>query len=87
MKEVVEILRGKHEGRVKREMARLESIRYNDDLMAMDDQSEEELEDGFFVSERGARDQKKEDETSSFYGVFGASPVQDPHAKTWGRFM
>ncbi|XP_074580987.1 PTI1-like tyrosine-protein kinase At3g15890 [Curcuma longa] len=93
MKEVVEILRGKHDqGRVKREVARLESIRYDDDLMAMDDQSEEELEDGFFVSERGAMDQKKVvdkgDETSSFYGVFGALPVpmmQDPHAKTWGR--
>ncbi|KAG6513638.1 hypothetical protein ZIOFF_023970 [Zingiber officinale] len=92
MKEVVEILRGKHEGRVKREVARLESIRYNDDLMAMDDQSEEELEDGFFVSERGARDQKRVvdegDEASSFYGVFGELPVrmtQDPpHAKTWG---
>ncbi|KAK1399842.1 Concanavalin A-like lectin/glucanase domain, Serine/threonine-protein kinase, SIK1/2 [Heracleum sosnowskyi] len=75
MKEVAEMLKGYHGkgGGIATTKMRLNSVKYKEELMVLDDQTSDE--DGGY------------DESRSAYGVFGAMEVQrmqDPYRRTYG---
>ncbi|WOL18318.1 hypothetical protein Cni_G27112 [Canna indica] len=90
MKEVVAILKGRDSGgKGKAEVMRLESVRYGENLMAMDKSSDDEDYDDCSINfEHGGRGGGKVGDESSFYGVFGAMEEQkmhDPYVKPWDK--
>ncbi|XP_042391851.1 putative serine/threonine-protein kinase [Zingiber officinale] len=81
MREVVQILR---QGRGRKELVRMESIGYDENLKAMDQTSDEEEYEHGAVSAAGNKvNNNGDDEQSSFYGgVFGTTPSP---VKPWDR--
>ncbi|KAK6944261.1 Protein kinase domain [Dillenia turbinata] len=76
MKVVVGLLRGSNEPKIKAMQMRIESVKYGDDLMAIDQATTDDDDDG--------------GEESSAFGVFGAMEVQkthDPYKRIGDRRM